>query len=291
MPELRGAFAAAVTPLREGGSRVDEEAVAPLVDFLVGAGIDGVLTCGSAGEGMALSVPERQTTLQRFVEASSGRLTVFAHCGAQTTADTVTLAAHAAEAGADGVSVIAPPYFPLDGIALHRHFAAAAAACAPLPFFIYAFAARSGYPVPVETILALREETPNLAGLKVSEAPWERFSPYLLEGLSIFVGPEALIVRGLASGAVGSISALASALPELVVRTVREPSEEASEAVSTARRTLEQFPMPAALKATLRLRDVCLEPDVRAPIRELEPGELAALRTAVEPYLTAGARP
>jgi len=69
MPELRGAFAAAVTPLREGGSRVDEEAVAPLVDFLVGAGIDGVLTCGSAGEGMALSVPERQTTLQRFVEA------------------------------------------------------------------------------------------------------------------------------------------------------------------------------------------------------------------------------
>jgi dihydrodipicolinate synthase/N-acetylneuraminate lyase len=289
--ELRGAFAAAVTPLCHGGSRIDEDGVGPLVDFLVGAGIDGVLTCGSAGEGVALSVSERETVLQRFLEASNGRLTVFAHCGAQTTADTVALAAHAAEAGADGVSVIAPPYFPLDGIALQRHFAAAAAACAPLPFFIYAFAARSGYPVPVETIAALREQSPNLAGLKVSEAPWERFSPYLLEGLSIFVGPEALIVRGLASGAVGAISALATALPELVVRAVREPSEEAAEAVGAARKTIEQFPMPAALKAVLRLRGVTIEPDVRAPLRELEPAELAALRTAVEPYLAAGARP
>ena len=72
-----------------------------------------------------------------------------AHCGAQTTADTATLAAHAAEAGAVGVSVIAPPYFALDERALLEHLAAAARACAPLPFYIYAFTARSGYPVPL----------------------------------------------------------------------------------------------------------------------------------------------
>ena len=44
-----------------------------------------------------------------------------AHCGAQSTADTAALAAHAAEAGAVGVSVIAPPYFPLDDRALLEH--------------------------------------------------------------------------------------------------------------------------------------------------------------------------
>ena len=74
------------------------------------------------------------------------------------------------------------------------------------------------------------------------------------------------------------------------MRAVREPTDEATETVTAARKTLEQFPMPAALKAVLRLRGVCIEPDVRAPIRELEPSELAALRPAVEPYLTAGAR-
>ena len=38
--------------------------------------------------------------------------------------------------------MIAPPYFPLDDAALLAHFAAAARACAPLPFYVYEFAAR-----------------------------------------------------------------------------------------------------------------------------------------------------
>ncbi len=50
------------------------------------------------------------------------------------------------------MAVIPPPYFALDPDALTAHFMAAAEACAPLPFFIYAFAARSGYPVPVEVV-------------------------------------------------------------------------------------------------------------------------------------------
>ena len=47
------------------------------------------------------------------------------------------------------MAVIAPPYFPLDAVALERHLAAAAEACAPLPFYIYEFAVRSGYEVPI----------------------------------------------------------------------------------------------------------------------------------------------
>ena len=82
--------------------------------------------CGTAGEGMALSVSERQRALEAYLAAAGSRLAIMAHCGAQTTADTEALAAHAAEAGAVGVSVIAPPYFPLDERALLEHLAAAA---------------------------------------------------------------------------------------------------------------------------------------------------------------------
>ena len=64
------------------------------------------------------------------------------HVGAQTTRDTVALAEHAAEAGADGVAVIAPPYFALDEAELLAHFEAAARACEPLPFYLYEFVAR-----------------------------------------------------------------------------------------------------------------------------------------------------
>ncbi len=108
MPELRGAFAASVTPLREGGEALDEEAIGPLVDFLAGSGLDGMLALGTTGEGILLSADERKRAAGRFVEAASGRLAVIVHCGAQTTAQAVELAAHAAETGADAVAAIDP---------------------------------------------------------------------------------------------------------------------------------------------------------------------------------------
>ena len=85
-----------------------------------------------------------------------GRLQVAAHCGAQTTADTVELATHAAEAGADAVAVIGPPYFQLDERSLLEHFQVAAAACEPLPFYVYEFERASGYAVPISVLLELR---------------------------------------------------------------------------------------------------------------------------------------
>src|ERR671914_846104 len=57
---LRGAIAAAVTPLRDDGSTVDEDAFAPFVRFLSVGGVDGVLACGTTGEGILLSVDERK---------------------------------------------------------------------------------------------------------------------------------------------------------------------------------------------------------------------------------------
>ena len=64
----------------------------------------------------------------------------------------------------------------------------AAEACAPLPFYAYEFAARSGYPIPLGVIERLRRRAPNLVGLKVSDRPWEKLEPYLLEGLDVFIG-------------------------------------------------------------------------------------------------------
>src|SRR5687768_5957495 len=183
---LRGALAAAVTPL--AGDRVDQEAVPPYVDFLAAAGLDGLLALGTTGEGILFAAAERRLVLEAYVAASAGRLQVAAHCGAQTTADTVALARHAADVGADAVAVIGPPYFQLDERALLEHFVEAAAACAPLPFYVYEFERASGYAVPLAVLHELRQRASNLAGLKVSDAPFDRFAPYLLEGLDVFVG-------------------------------------------------------------------------------------------------------
>jgi dihydrodipicolinate synthase/N-acetylneuraminate lyase len=280
---LRGALAASVTPLRDGGGALDEDAFGPLVDFLAAGGLDGLLAMGTNGEGILLSVDERRRAAELFLDASAGRLQVAVHCGAQTTADTVALAAHAVEAGADAVAVIAPPYFPLDDTSLLEHFTAAATACNPLPFYVYEFERTSGYAVPLPVLERLRERAPNLAGLKVSDRPWDRFAPYLIEGLDVFVGPESLIEQGLSAGAAGAVSALASAFPEQVAAAVRgDPVD-----VGSLRDHIERFPRHAALKHVLARRGVSIREDVRAPLRGLTPGERDELDAGLAPWLPA----
>ena len=202
---------------------------------------------------------------------------VAAHCGAQTTADTVALAAHAAEAGADAVAVIGPPYFKLDAKAQRAHLLAAARACAPLPFYVYEFAATAGYAFDPAMLLHLREEADNVAGMKVSDSPWDAFERYLLDGFDIFVGPEALIHRGREAGAIGAVSALASAFPEEVAAVVREPTEAGAARLADLRGRMESFPRHAALKRVVGWKGVPLRPDVRPPLRDLDAAEVASL--------------
>ncbi|HYX89483.1 MAG TPA: dihydrodipicolinate synthase family protein [Gaiellaceae bacterium] len=259
---LRGALAAAVTPLRDEGAALDEAAFRPYVEFLARAGVAGVLALGTTGEGILLTAAERRRAAELFLE---GPLPVIVHCGAQTTAETVALAGHAAERGAAGVAVIGPPYFALDERALLAHFAAAARACASLPFYVYEFAARSGYAVPVSVVERLREEAPNLAGLKVSDRPFEAVAPYLLEGLDVFVGAEELVPAGLERGAAGAVSGLAAAFPERVVELVRDGTGDVSE----LRRRLDRHPFQAAAKYVLGRRGVPVREDVRPPLRTL----------------------
>jgi 4-hydroxy-tetrahydrodipicolinate synthase len=265
-------IAAALTPLRPGGSELDLEAVAPYLAYLAARGVDGALLLGTTGEGVSCSLAERKRLLSTTVPIAP--FPVLAHCGAQTTIDTVSLAVHAAETGAAGVAVIAPPYYQVDEDALLAHFVAAARACAPCPFYAYELEKASGYAIPVAVIERLRETVDNLAGLKVSDAPFEKVEPYLLDGLDIFIGAEALIGRGLAAGAAGCVSGLASAFPEVVATAVASGD---STAAGELRATVDRFPRHAALKAVVRSRGVPLEEDVRGPLRGLTDAERAEL--------------
>jgi dihydrodipicolinate synthase/N-acetylneuraminate lyase len=274
---LHGSLAASVTPLRANGTALDEDAFGPLADFFVREGLDGVLALGTAGEGILLGVEERRRAADLFLQAADNRLQVAVHCGAQTTADTVTLAAQAAEIGADAVVVIGPPYFKLDEKAQYGHFLAAATACAPLPFYVYEFAATTGYAIAPAVLERLRGDASNVVGLKVSDTPLEAFEKYLLPGFDIFVGPESLIADGIERGACGAVSALASALPREVAAVVRDPSPDGAARLGELRAFVERFPRQAALKRLLALQEVPVQEDVRAPLRALTGEERSEL--------------
>jgi dihydrodipicolinate synthase/N-acetylneuraminate lyase len=270
-------LAASVTPLRDGGATLDEAAIAPLVRHLQAGGVDGIFCCGTTGEGVMLTLDERQRTAAAFRSVCDGDLIV--HCGAQTTADTVALCQHAAAIGADGVAVIPPPYYPFTADEQVEHFVAAATACDPLPFYMYAFTARSGYPLSVDVIGRVREQITNLAGLKVSESPFDAVAPYLELGLRVFVGNEPLIPQALAAGAHGAVSGLANAFPGEVARLLREPTAENAERVRELRDALGGATFVAAVKCVLRNRGVPIEPDMRAPLRPLSDEHAARIAT------------
>jgi dihydrodipicolinate synthase/N-acetylneuraminate lyase len=278
---VRGTLAAAVTPLIGPGGSIDDDGIAAVVEFYVTAGLDGVLALGTTGEGILFSLDERRRAADDFVAAAHHRLAVIVHCGAQTTHDTVALAEHAATIEAAGVAVISPPYFALDAGAIWAHLDAAAHACAPTPFYVYEFAARSGYSVPVEVIERLRTSAPNLAGLKVSNSPFEKVQPYLLPGLDVFIGAESLIHRGLELGAAGAVSGLAAALPEFTMEAVRARTPEASARASQVRESLDFAPFQSALKFILQRRGVAIDDAVRAPLPTLDDAQRTALRRLV----------
>jgi dihydrodipicolinate synthase/N-acetylneuraminate lyase len=152
-----------------------------------------------------------------------------------------------------------------------------------VPFFLYEFEARSGYAIPQAVIARLREAAPNLAGLKVSDTPFESVEPYLIEGLDIFIGSEPLLPRGLAHGAAGTVSGLAAAFPEYVARLYHEPEGNgAVEIVAALREALQTFQFNASVKAALAWRGVPVSGDVRAPLLPLDASERAALEARLE---------
>jgi dihydrodipicolinate synthase/N-acetylneuraminate lyase len=281
---LHGTVAAVVTPLRDGGARLDEDAVGGLASFIAAGGCDGVLVAGTTGEGILLSRDERRALAERWLEAAPPGLDVAVHVGAQTTAEAVALAEHAAQAGAAAVAVIGPPYYAFDEAELEAHFGAIVAACAPTPSYLYEFRARTGYAIPAGVIERLRDAHPSLAGLKVSDRAFDEVSAYLLDGLDVFIGSEPLLPQGLDAGAVGAVSGLASAFPEPVAAVVADPSPQGGERLAEVRAALAGAPTIAGLKRALARRGVAISGDVRAPLRALTSEEERLVDEAVERF-------
>jgi dihydrodipicolinate synthase/N-acetylneuraminate lyase len=138
-----------------------------------------------------------------------------------------------------------------------------------MPFYVYEFVGRSGYAIPVTVIERLRDAVGNLAGLKVSDTPFDAVKPYLLEGLDVFIGSEPVVLEGLEAGAVGAVSGLATAWPEVVAQLVRDRSEASHARVVALRDALTKLPFHATLKQVLVDRGVLACADVRPPLRGL----------------------
>src|SRR5689334_11960451 len=102
---LRGLVAPAFTPMRADGS-VDLGRIEPYAEYLVRQGVVGVFVAGTTGEGLSLSVSEREQLAQRWCAAAAERLRVIVHVGHDNLPEARHLAAHAQRVGAAAIAAV-----------------------------------------------------------------------------------------------------------------------------------------------------------------------------------------
>jgi len=209
---LRGLVAPPFTPMHGDGS-VDLERIESHAELLTANPVDGVFVCGSTGESMSLSVPERMEVTARWKAVIGDALPLIAHVGHTCLGDARALAEHADRVGADRIAVMGPCFFRPDGVEELVEFCAHVADAAPdLPFYYYHIPVRTGVSADmVEFLQRGRERIPSLVGIKFSEPDLATLSRCAaLDGgrYNMLFGCENILLAGLAFGAHGSIGTL-----------------------------------------------------------------------------------
>ena len=138
--KLEGIYTPVITPFHSDGE-IDFDALADLVERLVGAGVHGLISGGSTGENYAETIEERLTIARFIVDRVKGRIPVVIGTGAMRTPDSIALATGAREMGADAILLGTPPYSvpterenALNALAIDR--------AADLPIILYNYPGR-----------------------------------------------------------------------------------------------------------------------------------------------------
>jgi 4-hydroxy-tetrahydrodipicolinate synthase len=218
---LRGAFTALVTPFREDGA-LDVPALERLAAWQVEAGIDGLVACGTTGEGATLRPEEHAEVVATVVRAAAGRVPVIAGCGTNDTRTTIDGARRAEAAGADALLVVTPYYNKPNRSGMIAHFAALAEAV-PLPVIPYNVPGRTGQNVGAELTLRLAE-IPGVIGVKEAAGNLEQLAAIVAgrpDGFAVLSGDDALALPAVALGADGLISVVSNEAPDLTAALLR----------------------------------------------------------------------
>ncbi len=280
---LHGLNTAIFTPFDDNGN-VDIGRFEALLNWQIDVGVTGFFVCGSTGEGLYLSPEERRLMAEAAVQIVAGRAAVMVHVGSNTTAQSVELAKHAQDVGADAVSSIAPVYYQLGFEATLGHYKAIGSAT-DLPFFIYHIPHLTGAALTADSAGRL-SEVPNLAGLKFTDpALYLMRWVFELTGrrFTMLSGPDELHLPALTMGAHGAIGTTYNIMPAAFLR-LREAffSGDMERAMYLQARcnqiiyVMLQFGGIPAFKATMKLVGYdCGDP--RGPIPTLSPDQEAEL--------------
>jgi 4-hydroxy-tetrahydrodipicolinate synthase len=193
-----------ITPFAKDGS-IDWNGVATLATHLADHGHDAIAVNGTTGEAPTTKSSEKLEIIKVVKSTVGSRVKVLSGAGDNETSYTVEQAKRSAEAGADGLLIVAPYYNKPPQAGIEAHFKAVAAAT-DLPIMMYDIPGRTGVEIESDTIVRLFE-LPNIVALKDAKGNLAATSDVIARcGIPVYSGDDILNLPFLSIGAVGFVS-------------------------------------------------------------------------------------
>ena len=220
--KLRGVMQSPVTPLKADFSP-DLPTFERLLDFHVRSGSPAISWPHHKGESLNLTIPERKRFAEAAVKVVAGRVPVTIHVSALAVEDTMELARHAQEIGADGILAITPYFWNPSLEAIHDYFVRL---CTSIDLPVISYNSPSylaGVEITGDLMSRMIERLPNFVGVKEASFNSEKFIEIsrmalkLRPTFAMLTGVEYLL-PSVPLGGTGSYSAAGSICPNLCNR-------------------------------------------------------------------------
>jgi len=290
----KGVYAASITPVDASGEP-DGARLVEQCQWLMDQGITGVAPLGTTGEGNSLPLAFRLSVPALFRDAGFSPNKVIFGTGSCATGDAVAATKAVIDAGFNNALVLPPFYYKNaseDGVFNYFDQLIEKVGSDSLRIYLYHFPQLSMTPFTVPLIQRLKSAFgPVIAGIKDSSGNFEGTLEFVkaAEDFDVFPGSEAVLIKGLANGCVGSISASSNASAALTAKTyAANGSGEADDLqalLSDVRLAIANYPFSPALKQieAWRHNDDSWRA-VLPPNTELTESQAADLRTALEAF-------
>lgn len=208
-----------VTPLM-GRDQLDHDGLERLIEHTIDGCVHGLFILGSTGEAPSLSYRLRRELIDAVCKLVDGRVPVLVGITDTAFVESVALAEHSANAGANAVVLTTPYYFPAGQTELISYVRNITPEL-PLPLMLYNMPQLTKVWFEIETLKQLAD-LDGIVGLKDSSGDMAYFAEAVkLKALrpdwSVMIGPEAKLPEAMQLGGNGSVAGGANVLPRLFV--------------------------------------------------------------------------
>ena len=220
--QLKGTGVAIITPFTQN-NKIDFNALGKVIDAMITAGVEYIVTLGTTGETPVLTNPEKIDILNYTYEKAEGRIPVVVGIGGNDTADLIQDLTHFPLDKATAILSASPYYNKPSQEGIFQHYKMVAAA-SPKPVVLYNVPGRTGRNMSASTTLRLANEIDNIIGIKEASGDMAQCMQILRDkplNFLVVSGDDALALPQLACGMEGIISVAANAYPKLFGDMVR----------------------------------------------------------------------